>query len=61
MSGDEHGVVGGVRGQERGLIHSQRRYSNQPLGVLDQRGAVLADRGHRGAPPHSEVGGDLRD
>ncbi len=48
---------GGGGGQERGLVYSQRGYCVKPVGVIDQRGAVLADRGHHRRPADPEVGG----
>ena len=56
---DEHGVVGRVGGQERGLVHAQRRDAGESVRVVDQRPAVLAHRGHHRGPADTEGGGDL--
>jgi hypothetical protein len=57
--GDELGVVFAVRGEERRLVHTQPRHPVQPARVVDQRGAVLADRGHHGGPRDAELGSRL--
>ena len=55
QTGGEHGGMAGVGGQERGLVHSERAHAGQPNGVVDQRGAVLADRAHHRAPTDPEL------
>ena len=60
-AGRERRRPAGVRGLERGLIHTDRVHPGEPARVADERGAVLADRGHHRRPTDPEVGGDLRD
>src|SRR5215207_6992397 len=49
--------MGGGGGQERGLVDPERDHTGQPGRVVDQRGAVLADRPHHRTPPGAEIGG----
>ena len=60
-SGREPGPRRGGRGQERGLVHTDRMHPGQALRVVDQRVAVVADRRHHGAPPDTELGRHRRD
>ncbi|MDQ3053123.1 MAG: hypothetical protein M3R66_04640 [Actinomycetota bacterium] len=46
-----------VRGQERGLIHTKRLNTVGAGRVVDQRPAVLGDRGHDRGPAGPELPG----
>ena len=59
--GDELGRVVRVGGEERGLIHTDRTDPGEARRVIDEWGAVVTDRFHRGVPRHPERAGDLRD
>jgi len=56
--GDELGVLSAAGGQERGLVDADGDHPGQAGGVVDERGAVLADRAHHGAPADPEAGRD---
>jgi hypothetical protein len=56
-AGDEAGRAGRGGGLERGLVHPDRIDAGQPVRVVHPGGAVLADRGHRGAPTDPELPG----
>src|SRR6185437_14715686 len=55
------GRPGGRGGLKRGLIHPDRLHPFQPGRVIDPRGAVVADCGHRGVPADAELAGHRRD
>lgn len=57
-AGQELGVRAGARGQERRLIHLDRRDVGGARRVLDQRPAVVARRPHHGVPADPEQRGD---
>jgi hypothetical protein len=50
--------VSGVRGQKRGLIHTQLGDLGQPGRVVNQRRAVLHNSGHDRLPANAVLGGD---
>lgn len=54
-AGDVLRRAGGGGPQPRGLIHAEPHHAGEPVRVVDERGAVLTDRAHHGAPAHPQL------
>lgn len=59
-AGRVDGGVVPVGPQERGLINAEVGVGPDPVGVIDQRGAVLEDRVHHRPPAHTQLLGHSR-
>ena len=58
--GGEGGVAVGVGPQEGDLVEAQRPHVGAPVGIVDQRSAVVVDSRHDRRPAHPEVPGHTR-